>query len=83
MLSLEQMLQMFVGKNVRVLHPTVSTETYTGVCRDVLEIDTNYFIICLTHGRRFSVMTEVVDEVSVEGRINTAVRSRRKIEIIS
>lgn len=82
MVSLGQLLQMFVGKNVRVSHPTVPTATSVGVCRDVLEIDVNYFIICLMNGRRFSIMTETVDEISVEGRINSAVRSCQKIEII-
>lgn len=83
MLSLDQLFQMFVGKNVRVSHPTVPTETSTGVCCDVLNVSADIFIVSLTNGRRFAVMPEVISEASIEGRITQAGLTRRKIEIIS
>lgn len=83
MTSRDELLKMLVGKCVQVTHPTVPDESDRGMCCDVLEIDENSFILCLTHGRRFAVMAEIVTEEFIEGRIYPAVLTRRRVTIIN
>ena len=81
---LEQLLNLFTGKAVRITHTNEHVKNVEGICKTVHanpETD-DHFDIELEDGYRLEFIPEVITATSVEGELRAFAGGRRKIELV-
>lgn len=81
---LDQLIEKFAGKRVRITHTNPRVKPVAGVCKTIRQIpgSEDHFDIELNSGSKYSFCPEVVTNTSVDGKLRAFVGGRRKIEII-
>ncbi len=81
---LDQLIEMFTGKSVRITNSTSRPAIKEGICKTVQRVpDTeNEFNMQLEDGSCYGFVAEIVTPNSTDGQLRAGAGGRRKIEVI-
>ena len=80
---LNQLVAMFAGKKVRIIHTNPRVQNVEGICHTIHQTDNaNNFDIELIDHSRFGFVPEEITAASVDGELRAIAGGRRKIELI-
>lgn len=84
MVTLAQLIDLFGGKSVRIMHTNKRLQTFEGVCKTIHQIPgtEDHFDLELEDGHRLGFVPEEITSSSVEGELRAFAGGRRKIELI-